>query len=334
MNLREYRLALDALLLRVGPGIVGIILAVWTPGQDVAEVRIRATPLLVREVRRYRAEAHELAQDFLRTQAADVGVEDPYIPANPGYPEAAIDEILKSELRGPTNEAAMRISRTLERHVEASARQTVVRSAEAPDVDPVDESDIVRVERSRDDPDYADDYRSPILQGLEAFKPTPAQKDRDDRIRDEIGPRGRGRGGRRGASSGTARAVAWARVLTGAENCAFCVMLASRGPVYTNAEEGGRIAADEVYPDAKGFANSYHDDCDCVVVPVYTSKKWPGREQQSELESVWYSALEWAEAETGSYPSGRDALNALDRYLRHLESEGDGISVANLRDAA
>ncbi|VEI13224.1 Uncharacterised protein [Trueperella bialowiezensis] len=50
--------------------------------------------------------------------------------------------------------------------------------------------------------------------------------------------------------------VRYARRLTGTENCDFCVILASRGPVY-----GTEL-------DAGGWGNRYHDDCDCEPVPV------------------------------------------------------------------
>ena len=47
-----------------------------------------------------------------------------------------------------------------------------------------------------------------------------------------------------------------ARRPSGAKTCDFCLMLASRGPVYGTAEDAG------------GYANRYHDDCDCIPVPV------------------------------------------------------------------
>lgn len=50
--------------------------------------------------------------------------------------------------------------------------------------------------------------------------------------------------------------VRYARRVTGATTCDFCLMLASRGPVYGTAEDAG------------GASNQYHDDCDCVPVPV------------------------------------------------------------------
>lgn len=50
--------------------------------------------------------------------------------------------------------------------------------------------------------------------------------------------------------------VLYARRLSGATNCDFCVVLASRGPVY-----GNPLAAGEA-------GNRFHDGCDCDIVPV------------------------------------------------------------------
>lgn len=49
----------------------------------------------------------------------------------------------------------------------------------------------------------------------------------------------------------------WARVPTGAETCAFCLMLASRGFVYES--EG-----------SAGSRSRFHGDCDCAVVPDWS----------------------------------------------------------------
>lgn len=50
--------------------------------------------------------------------------------------------------------------------------------------------------------------------------------------------------------------VRYARRVTGATTCDFCLILASRGPVYGTVEDAG------------GPSNQYHDNCDCVPVPV------------------------------------------------------------------
>ena len=50
----------------------------------------------------------------------------------------------------------------------------------------------------------------------------------------------------------------WARVPTGRSTCAFCLVLASRGPVYRSG-------------DSAGAAKKFHAGDDCQAVPI-----WPG----------------------------------------------------------
>ena len=73
--------------------------------------------------------------------------------------------------------------------------------------------------------------------------------------------------------------VGYARVLSGKENCAFCAMLASRGPVYSE---------DTVTRRADG--RRYHDGCDCRPVLVIEGKPWPGQEEYRRLEQRWRKA--------------------------------------------
>lgn len=55
------------------------------------------------------------------------------------------------------------------------------------------------------------------------------------------------------------KALGYMRVTSG-KTCAFCAMLASRGPVYKTEKTAG----------ARGSGNRYHDHCDCAVEPVYS----------------------------------------------------------------
>lgn len=60
-----------------------------------------------------------------------------------------------------------------------------------------------------------------------------------------------------------AQAQGWTRVTSGAP-CAFCAMLAGRGPVY--GEESGAFEA--------------HDHCSCTLEPTYADSEWPGRARE------------------------------------------------------
>lgn len=78
--------------------------------------------------------------------------------------------------------------------------------------------------------------------------------------------------------------IRWARVLAGDENCAFCAMLASRGPVYRSEQTAlGRGGA---------RLDAYHDNCDCRAVLVREGEDWEGREQQEWLETLWMTATD------------------------------------------
>lgn len=59
--------------------------------------------------------------------------------------------------------------------------------------------------------------------------------------------------------------ASWARVPMGRTTCAFCRMLASRGPVY-----GSKASA-----SAKRSGSRYHDDCDCKPVPMWSEADYP-----------------------------------------------------------
>ena len=144
-----------------------------------------------------------------------------------------------------------------------------------------------------------------------------------------------------------ARPRSWARVLTGAENCGFCVVLASRGAVYKSARSAGLGKASEVLgaPDATGYLNTYHDNCDCLVVPVYDFKNWDGLEQWSAVEEFYEQTIrqaQWVDddgelrvgidAKRGPSPgSGNQVFNAVERKLRELAREGGTMPIEDLR---
>ena len=82
----------------------------------------------------------------------------------------------------------------------------------------------------------------------------------------------------------------WARVATGAETCGWCLMLCSRGPVYTSEARGGGL-------------NAWHDGCDCKVVPVFDLEDWQGRDRYLAAEEMW-------KKETNGY-RGKEAVAAM-----------------------
>lgn len=104
----------------------------------------------------------------------------------------------------------------------------------------------------------------------------------------------RGRDTLVGSVDADQHALGWARV-TDSSPCAFCRMLAGRGPVYSEA--GGHFAA--------------HGHCGCSLEPVYSQDQpWPGRSQ--EFHDEWHEVV-------GTL-SGADARLA---YRQHVEGRSN-----------
>jgi hypothetical protein len=102
-------------------------------------------------------------------------------------------------------------------------------------------------------------------------------------------------------------AVGYIRV-TAANPCAFCAMLASRGPVYHDAS----FAESDPRFEGPGTVK-VHDNCACTVKAVFSrAAQWPGR--AAEFRQMWRDNIE------GQY-SGRDALNAWRRLYEAAERE-------------
>lgn len=93
----------------------------------------------------------------------------------------------------------------------------------------------------------------------------------------------------------------WARVATGKETCAFCLMLISRGPVYLSAKgagldlhDAGAAAAIGNGEDVSQWMNQWHIGCDCKVIPVYDKLNWPGMYAADRALELWGDADEEA----------------------------------------
>ena len=95
--------------------------------------------------------------------------------------------------------------------------------------------------------------------------------------------------------------VGWARVATGDETCAWCMMLVSRGPVYYSADSAGSALLTQEWlnevEESKGVdpslpMNEWHTGCDCTVMPVYDKNDWPGKDAADEALEKWNQAAE------------------------------------------
>lgn len=123
-----------------------------------------------------------------------------------------------------------------------------------------------------------------------------------------------GRDAARDTADESGEDIGWARVLTGAENCSFCAMLASRGPVYKSeyiATHIGGVSGDP-----------YHNNCDCDAVLVRKGEPWEGEQEAADLEDLW------VEATKGFY--GKHARNAFRRAFN--EARRDGLTWPEMVD--
>lgn len=124
------------------------------------------------------------------------------------------------------------------------------------------------------------------------------------------------------------QAIGFLRV-TGQDPCAFCAMLASRGPVYKSRQSAGQVgfAADgRRNVSSRVDGDGYHDACQCTVEPMFDFRQqWPGRGR--EFHDLWYEVQSEARDAGLIRPgsSGRDALNAFRRRLERGQVAGPGV---------
>jgi hypothetical protein len=136
-------------------------------------------------------------------------------------------------------------------------------------------------------------------------------------------------GGRRtglNAVRGETRRVGFARVATGRETCAFCLMLVSRGPVYKSELRAGakHEGAAEIMEQNNTFSDEelddlmtrWHPGCDCKVVPVFDVNNWQGREDYLRMENIW---AEYTKGFSGARFTKNDKLNAFRRAIERGE---------------
>ncbi|GLY51305.1 hypothetical protein [Lentzea sp. NBRC 102530] len=109
---------------------------------------------------------------------------------------------------------------------------------------------------------------------------------------------GGGRGALDQAINADRLALGYQRV-TGPKPCAFCAMLASRGPIYSSSTSGSTTMRG-------GKPDDYHDGCGCTAEPVYdVATDLPASSQR--FADLWESVV----VENGL--SGKEARNAFRR---------------------
>lgn len=280
MTYGAYRRALDLIAQGLLRTVMRLVLAGWDPDGE-RETQIRAlAPTVAVEVRAARRRAHELAERFLQAQAeAQLGRGTIAAPPPPlsDYTDRAAATVLRQNLSGPRQTAARKVASTTVRHAEQAARDAVEQSAVEWEAEPEPRDPD---EDERPEPPRRDQVQVTDQPG----EPPPQDEPRRSRLRISFGDDEPDEGPAVLEEPDTregARPVAWARVLSGAENCAFCIILASRGPVYRTKASAGGLPS-----------NRWHTSCDCEAVPIYDGVEWDGQATADWLyENVYLPAI-------------------------------------------
>lgn len=205
---------------------------------------------------------------------------DPIPKQFDSYPPAAQRALIERVVSFPEDpfdpvaveQATQRIATGAIRHARAAGRDAVVDTADGNLVRRADTQEVLSP--GRRDIEVVDgervavdtDEKSEVLEQWELEHPA-----REDYDRSAEGLRG--------------KVLGWARVLTGAENCPWCAMLASRGPVYTET-----TVLTGTTRSASRDGLRYHDHCDCTAVLVVRGQPWEGEAQFTALQDLWEDA--------------------------------------------
>lgn len=113
-------------------------------------------------------------------------------------------------------------------------------------------------------------------------------------------------------TAGDSNAIGWRRVTDG-NPCAFCAMLASRGPVYRSAEKASAVA---------GSGLRYHRHCGCTAEIVYG--EWKPTDLEQKFIDSYDSAAREADRE--------DGVRTQDTVLWRMRRDGEFRDSASIRN--
>lgn len=255
------------------------------------EQREQLASVMLPAIRRARAQSHALGAQILETQAQALEIPTPPVQPVRRYERQAVVTMLENVTL--VSDRSSNATVTVDDPGEATERRPRVSVTV---VDPESRrSSRVSVEVTEDnrrDPEVVKVIADKVQAVAERHARMPSREALTDAVEsddDDDGPE-----------------IGWARVLTGAESCGFCAMLASRGPVYKSKKS----ASDAGGVDGK----AYHDNCDCEVVLVREDQDWVGREEYEALEHLWASST--------AGTNGKSALKAFTAALNQEIVDG------------
>lgn len=261
---------------------------------DPAAVKA-AEPGMRSLVVKHRRLAAKAANAFLDASAAEHGVEAYHPPVEPYHASA-----LRKLLRENTGASAEQLAAAARRHVVMAGHRQMMRAVLNPEFGNY---------ATREEQEELERSTSPLTAGDESDDDTPA-------------------------GGGKVRPVGWARVLQGKYSCGFCIMLASRGPVYSSADaakyvaapvgeksrEGGFLSRKARTELRKKNPRAFHEHCDCIVVPVFDPENWSGRAEQQRLAKFYRETVEKEDRKYEADPEGYEPVKISTVLSREAEA--------------
>lgn len=261
---------------------------------DPAAVKA-AEPGMRSLVVKHRRLAAQAANAFLDASAAEHGVEAYHPPVEPYHASA-----LRKLLRENVGASAEQLAAAARRHVVMAGHRQMMRAVL--------------------DPEFGNYATGEEQEELErSTSPLTGGDDSDDDAP---------------AGGGKVRPVGWARVLQGKYSCGFCIMLASRGPVYSSADaakyvaapvgeksrEGGFLSRKARTELRKKNPRAFHEHCDCIVVPVFDPENWSGRAEQQRLARFYRDTVEKEDRKYEADPEGYEPVKISTVLSREAEA--------------
>ena len=261
---------------------------------DPAAVKA-AEPGMRSLVVKHRRLAAQAANAFLDASAAEHGVEAYHPPVEPYHASA-----LRKLLRENVGASAEQLAAAARRHVVMAGHRQIMRAV----LDPEFGNYATRAEQEE-----LERSTSPLTAGDESDDDAPA-------------------------GGGKVRPVGWARVLQGRWSCGFCIMLAARGAVYSTADaakyvaapvgeksrEGGFLSRKARTELRKKNPRAFHENCDCIVVPVFDPENWSGRAEQQRLAKFYRETVEKEDRKYEADPEGYEPVKIPTVLSREAEA--------------
>lgn len=255
------------------------------------EQREQLASAMLPAIRRARAQSHALGAQMLETQAQALEIPTPPVQPVHRYERQAVVTMLENVtlVSDRSSNAAVTVDDPGE---VAERRPRVSVTVVDPESRRSSRVSVEVTEDNRRDPEVVKVIADKVQAVAERHARMPSREALTDAVESDDDDDGPG--------------IGWARVLTGAESCGFCAMLASRGPVYRTK----KTASDAGGVDGK----AYHDNCDCEVVLVREDQDWVGREEYEALEHLWASST--------AGTNGKSALKAFTAALNQEIVDG------------